>query len=166
MQNTIRVGRNKVTVVVQELGLESSHCIQPIGQLIAYWSDSGYTIPQTFMELVFMTLSLVSDIIWNQVTDQPVSSAGSFRRGLSTSSSVMSPPSFVIPMTGGSPFLTNSYNPKPSSHQLPPAQTGHGYDVLPGILFAASLNASLATFSCRSPFSSKIILLTATLLAQ
>ncbi len=37
---------------------------------------------------------------------------------------------------------------------------------LPGILFAANLNASLITCSCNSPFNSKIIRLTAILLAQ
>lgn len=40
-----------------------------------------------------------------------VTSNGSFTRGLFISSTVTPTGTFVIPMTGGSPFLTNSYNP-------------------------------------------------------
>lgn len=40
-----------------------------------------------------------------------VTSKGSFTRGLFISSTVTPIGTFVIPMTGGSPFLTNSYNP-------------------------------------------------------
>src|SRR2546421_7806001 len=53
---------------------------------------------------------------------------------------------FVRPTIGGSPFLTNSHKP--------------------GNLCPASLNASRACFSCRSPLSSKTILLTGILDAQ
>lgn len=68
------------------------------------------------------------------------------RLGRLSASSTAESLTFVIPMTGGSPFLTNSYSP--------------------GNLFPAKRIASRTTASWTSPFNSNIILLTATRDAQ
>ena len=92
-------------------------------------------------------------------------SAGNFTLGLLISANVTPASIFVSPITGGSPFFTNSHKPiAPSacSSCLGPLQQ----HISPGSLFPANLNASLTTCSCISPLSSKIIWLTAILAAQ
>lgn len=73
------------------------------------------------------------------------STVGTSFRGRFRSSRV-TPSSFVIPTTAGSPFLMNSY--------------------WPGSLLPASRKASRATCSCNAPLISKMTRLTATLAAQ
>lgn len=75
-------------------------------------------------------------------------SAGSFTLGLFISSSVTPASIFVSPITGGSPFFTNSYSPCPNismNHQLRMARKI--FIIVPGNLFPASLIASLTTCS-------------------
>lgn len=73
------------------------------------------------------------------------STVGTCFRGRFRSSRV-TPSSFVMPTTAGSPFLINSY--------------------WPGSLLPASRKASRATCSCSAPLISKMTRLTATLAAQ
>lgn len=76
--------------------------------------------------------------------------------------SIASGVSFVVPMTGTSPFFTNSYVPG-KEHQHKTLTWGEeggylrGVLLVPVILFAARRKASRATFSWISPLSSKMM---------
>jgi hypothetical protein len=96
------------------------------------------------------------------------SGRGIARLGLFKSSMVIPSTILVIPTTGGSPFLTNSYMPieELSQNAQNKSVSRASREGLPGILFPANLNASLATCSWTSPFNSKMTLLTAIREAQ
>ena len=103
------------------------------------------------------------DGVVSAVEPTGIESNGIFLLGL-FNSSMVTPSNFVIPTTGGSPFLTNSYWPIFVQISIWEGHEVHIY--WPGILLPANRNASLATCSCTSPFNSNMILLTAILEAQ